>query len=146
MRTCSRCKVEKGDEDFPFRNKRSGILRGVCKRCNNTGSTEHYQRYKQYYKDKAKKRLAIIREEYRNRIFEYLAAHPCVDCGEGDPIVLEFDHTRGKKVTTISTMIRHAYGWEAIQQEIQKCDVRCANCHRRRTYERNGSYRLRSVG
>jgi hypothetical protein len=62
-----------------------------------------------------------------------------VDCGESDPIVLEFDHIRGKKVGDVSTLAGQAFSWHKLSAEIAKCEVRCANCHRRRTYERRKS-------
>jgi hypothetical protein len=60
-------------------------------------------------------------------VSDYLSTHPCVDCGEKDPIVLEFDHVRGTKKTTVTRM-----SMNQMRVEIQKCEVRCANCHRRR--------------
>lgn len=55
-----------------------------------------------------------------------------MDCNEADPVVLEFDHVRGEKKGTISHAI-HDFEHQALQDEILKCDVRCANCHRRKT-------------
>jgi hypothetical protein len=72
----------------------------------------------------------------------------CVDCDEIDPLVLEFDHLGGKKFT-IGEGLRNR-SWRAILDEIAKCDVVCANCHRRRTALRAGSARavarLQSLG
>lgn len=65
-------------------------------------------------------------------ILEYLEANPCVDCGEADPVVLEFDH-RGDKRCSVSDAVRKGLGQKTIAAEIAKCDVRCANCHRRKT-------------
>lgn len=62
---------------------------------------------------------------------DFFADHPCVDCGETDPLVLEFDHLRDK-CFNIGTGLR-TYTWHAIVDEIAKCEVVCANCHRRRT-------------
>lgn len=60
-----------------------------------------------------------------------------VDCGEKDIVVLEFDHVRGEKKMNISSMVS-AYCLKTIQGEIEKCDIRCANCHRKKTAkERN---------
>lgn len=63
-------------------------------------------------------------------LWDYLKNNPCVDCGESDPVVLEFDHLRDKKhgVASMKTLSR-----KTILIEIEKCQVRCVNCHRRKT-------------
>jgi hypothetical protein len=75
-------------------------------------------------------------------VFAYLAHNPCVDCGERDPVLLEFDHRDDvEKVSSISDMIRGGHwSWAKVYREIQKCDVRCVGCHRRRTVGQRGSY------
>lgn len=80
----------------------------------------------------------------RNQAFicEYLATHPCVDCGERDPVVLEFDHVRGEKEWEVAHMVRCAYPIARIKAELLKCEVRCANCHRRKTAQQFGWYRV----
>lgn len=60
-------------------------------------------------------------------------SHPCIDCGEQDVLVLQFDHVRGQKLQSISELVKAGYAWKAIEAEIAKCEVRCANCHARRT-------------
>lgn len=72
------------------------------------------------------------RDSNRTRLVEYLLAHPCVDCGELDPVVLDFDHVRGIKKKAISQLLSST--WLKIEEEIRKCEVRCANCHRRKTH------------
>lgn len=66
------------------------------------------------------------------RIVEYLTTHPCIDCGERDPLVLQFDHVTGAKTAAVTAMI-HLANWDRIVGEIAKCVVRCANCHHRKT-------------
>ena len=99
----------------------------------------HYSRHRDYYLAKAARRNTAVRTEARRRIYEYLLEHPCVDCGEADPIVLQFDHVRGEKLVAVSDMVqRHGGSWVAILAEIAKCEVRCANCHLRATARRRG--------
>lgn len=67
---------------------------------------------------------------------EYLRGHPCIDCGNSDVRVLEFDHVRGKKIDRVSKMARDASSISQFLEEIDKCEIRCANCHRIVTIER----------
>ncbi len=85
------------------------------------------------YLDKAAKRNALERDRVAAVLLAYFATHPCVDCGTTDVTVLEFDHRDGAiKVATINELLRDSRLRE-LDAEIAKCDVRCANCHRRRT-------------
>lgn len=103
---------------------------------------QHYKNNIDYYVKKARRRNKKVREEAHRRIFEYFSTHPCVDCGETDPLVLEFDHIESKnKDAAVSVMVRTLKSWERILEEIEKCEVRCANCHRRRTAKQQGWYR-----
>ena len=111
-------------------------------------STKAY--FKQYYKKNKQKiiersliRNAKIQAENQGKACEYLHLHPCVDCGGPDIVVLDFDHRDPKqKNDTIQAMIHSSYSWKTIMKGIKKCDVRCANCHRRRTAKQFGSYKL----
>ena len=69
-------------------------------------------------------------------LIEFFRERPCVDCGETDPLVLEFDHI-GHESFSISVGIR-GHKWQSVLDEIERCDVVCANCHRRRTALRAG--------
>lgn len=72
--------------------------------------------------------------QQRARAFlnEYLSQHPCIDCGEADLDVLQFDHRQPTATDRVVTGML-TYSIDSITAEIEKCDVRCANCHTRRT-------------
>ncbi len=91
-----------------------------------------------YVEHKEQHDAAMCRRRALGRIWldKYKAEHPCVDCGESDPIVLEFDHLpqfRSLTHRSIGTLIGSI---PAMLEEIAKCEVACANCHRRRTFAR----------
>lgn len=70
----------------------------------------------------------------RIKLYSYLDNHPCVCCGEKDPIVLEFDHLDpSNKHIAVSNAVCNGWSWKRIYSEIEKCQVLCANCHRRKT-------------
>ncbi|MGV2985630.1 hypothetical protein ACNPNP_18200 [Microbacterium sp. AGC85] len=73
-------------------------------------------------------------------ITRYLNDHPCVDCGASDIRVLDFDHRPGRdKRDGVMQLVRNGFGLSTVQDEINKCDVRCRNCHAIVTYARMGS-------
>lgn len=74
----------------------------------------------------------------RNKLYvkEFLENKSCVDCGTSDIRVLEFDHVRGTKLYHVSHMVTKAYRLDLLKDEIDKCEIRCCNCHRIITQER----------
>ena len=82
-----------------------------------------------------KEAKVAYRRAHEQWIREYKATHPCIDCGESDPIVLEFDHLpqyhKARRVGSIAHL-----SLATIQAEIDKCEMVCANCHSRREYQR----------
>jgi len=77
-------------------------------------------------------------DDCRAELWAYLLAHPCEACGEGDPVVLEFHHAQADKEYAVSQLIRVGYLWQTAVQEVAKCSVLCANCHRRVTAHERG--------
>jgi hypothetical protein len=76
-----------------------------------------------------------VRGYFRTQLLRwYKQTHPCVDCGEPDPLVLQFDHVTGEKLFTIG--YNKATDLAPLWDEIQKCEVRCANCHIKQTWGR----------
>lgn len=89
-----------------------------------------YQRY--YYKNvdeerrRVQRRSAELREWYRELKRDY----ECTECGEDRAPALDFHHEGESKNEAVSKMINDGYGKERIMEEIEKCEVLCANCHR----------------
>lgn len=77
-------------------------------------------------------------------MIEYLDGRGCVECGENDLRVLDFDHVRGKKEGNISVMVGYGVSWERIGAELAKCEIRCANCHRKSTAAQFGWWQTRA--
>jgi len=75
----------------------------------------------------------------QDKLWELLLVSECMDCGISDPRVLEFDHLRDKK-DNVSNLLNKS-NWTTIENEIKKCEIVCANCHRIRTQDRSGSWR-----
>ena len=101
-------------------------------------SRRHYAKHRDQVIAKAKMYSKAARVRIRTHINNHLKANPCVDCGETNTIVLEFDHIGDDKHFSISDAVRRGFSMEKVKDEIAKCEVRCANCHRRKTYERGG--------
>ena len=87
----------------------------------------------------------------RGKKYEYireLKRRPCLDCGGTfPPECMDFDHVTGIKSFNISANV-HAHGKQKILDEIAKCEIICANCHRIRTVQRrndpeSGQVRIR---
>jgi len=97
----------------------------------------HYDKNRATMMERSSVHKKNHREIVRNYVLDYLREHPCVDCGEADPIVLEFDHVHEK---TFNISEASGYGLKRIEEEIGKCEVRCANCHRRKTYIQLGRF------
>lgn len=140
MKVCTQCKLEKSLDCFSKKNRNKDGLQIECKDCHSVYLKTHYQNNKEYYKTKAVESKAPKRIENLQFTINYLKEHPCVDCGESDPIVLEFDHLRDK-YKGVSNLVTSGASLNLIKQEIEKCEVRCCNCHRRKTAIQLGWYK-----
>lgn len=133
-RTCARCRAVKPIDEFPERRLGSGRRYGHCRDCKAAYQKAWYERNKRRHKSNvAKIRKARIRAN--QALLRAAKDVPCADCGKRyPPYVMDFDHVRGEKVANLSKMVTNS-SESAIRAEIAKCDVVCANCHRKRTFE-----------
>jgi len=114
------------------------------------GGLQHWCRdcFAAYFQERGALHLEQVRASRRARVARakrhvaaYLAGDPCVDCGEPDARVLDFDHV-GRKIEVVSSLAARGAPTARIDAEIARCEVRCANCHRRVTARRSGWSRL----
>jgi hypothetical protein len=135
---CSKCGEEHDISKYTWSIR--GIKRhSKCPKCRSEERIDYYNRHKEEELSYKYPRQVRKREEARAYIFNYLKQHPCVDCGETDPLVLSFDHVRGTKKMNVSQMVNQGYSLEIIQTEVDKCEVRCMNCHTRIEKKRRGT-------
>jgi hypothetical protein len=134
-----RCGKAKPPTEFNWRYKARGRRDNLCRPCRSAYHREHYEANRQRYIDQAAAQKKRLRHERTAYLIAYFETHPCVDCGERDPVVLEFDHLRDKLFDVTQGLDFRS--WQSILDEMAKCEVVCANCHRRRTASRRGALR-----
>src|ERR1700730_3936548 len=115
MRTCSLCGESKELDKFGFRNKAAGRRHQRCKACIGIYGRRHYAANCAVYKASSKANARSRRELLKVRVGSYLVDHPCVDCGQSDPVVLEFDHVEAaNKRKELYWMVNETFSWTAI--------------------------------
>lgn len=146
---CRKCHIEKESTEYhKNKNLKTGFAT-MCKICANeyNNSVRNPNYGKEYY---AKNKVTIkkasrvfAKQQYRAgrlKILEYFMEHSCVSCGESNPVVLEFHHTDpSTKLGCVSNLVK-TKNWEIVLEEIRKCVVLCANCHRIETAKTHGWY------
>lgn len=134
VKQCSKCKETKSVSNF---NKKSiNKYQPYCRPCDNARAREYYAANG----DKMRKQISIKRKErvssLSSQINEIKESTPCADCGEKYPYyVMDFDHIQGEKFANVS-VLRNSGVSKKVWQEIEKCEIVCANCHRQRTHQR----------
>ncbi len=117
--------------------KRSDAL---CNNCSVTSKSIAQKNWHGQEKNKAIKRNTSRKayEELRQWYWD-LKNNPCTDCHKSfHPVSMQFDHVRGK-VANISKLLTYKAerAKRLVTEEIEKCDLVCANCHFYREHCRN---------
>src|SRR4051812_6476670 len=120
MRRCNRCGVEKPLEEFAWHRRDKGQRQHHCRPCQAEYRRAHYVANRQKYIARASNRTLAVRLERTEKLLAYFADHPCADCGESDPVVLEFDHLRDKEFAIGAALANCS--WKRILAEIEKCE------------------------
>lgn len=96
--------------------------------------------FKQWYEKNRAKKTQYQRDRAARfrQLLNVLKDAPCTDCGKKyPPYVMDFDHVRGRKKYALSRMT-HKCSERSLLEEVAKCELVCANCHRERTHKRGG--------
>ena len=132
-RRCALCRVTKPLADFSYKNRTQGRRSSTCRDCSRAYGRAHYKRNRPAYLERARRGRERALEACRRLLLDHLRTHPCVDCGESDPVLLDFDHRDpSTKTANVAALVKRG-GMKALVAEIAKCDIRCANDHRRKT-------------
>lgn len=130
LKICSSCKQLKWETAFTKKSDTKDGLQSTCKECSSIYRKAHYKAKPDYYIAKtkeARKRRLTEREEFKKDL-------KCQVCGESRWWVLEFHH-RDPKEKEYSIGRKSTRSMRKMQEEIKKCDVLCANCHKDHHYQ-----------
>ena len=131
---CIKCKEEFTAEGFYKEKRKKNGRTSRCKICMNKEHKEYYKTHTEYEAKRGARRYAEMRDWS-----DSLKDAPCIDCGNKYPAVcMDWDHVIGEKVLNLSALVRKN-NKKRVLEEITKCELVCANCHRIRTSERKQS-------
>ena len=97
MKKCATCGELKEETEFNWRYKSLGIRHPTCRECHKIYRKNWYETHKEQHLANVYERQQKVINDGRQFVWDYLLTHPCVDCGESNPVVLEFDHVRGER-------------------------------------------------
>lgn len=141
IKKCNKCNIVKPIEVFQKRSSNVDGYTNTCKEC----KREYDNQYHKNRTKESKHHKYVLQKEriqkIRKFIYTYLQNKCCNICGESDIVVLEFHHTKDK-LFNISDGIKRAYSLNKIKKEIDKCEILCANCHRKVTAKEQQWYKL----
>jgi hypothetical protein len=93
---------------------------------------------KSYLKYKVRRQLEAKKQRSEMRAYvQSLKTAPCTDCNTRYPFyVMDFDHRNESEKSGVISRIYQQGSWARLHEELAKCDLVCANCHRERTHQR----------
>lgn len=138
---CVKCKMHKPHTDFAFHKGQKDGFQPECKECRIDVNRNYYD--SPVGTNRSRKHISKQRRNLISEITEPILKNGCTDCGEYHKGAMDFDHVRGKKLYNISALATLNNSDEEmlslLRDELSKCEVRCANCHRIVTGERQKS-------
>lgn len=129
---CTKCGFDKIEDEFALRGSKG--RHSTCKQCKNEYNKTWYVDNIDTHKAAVAVNKSIRRAELLG-IIRTAKDVPCADCGHKyEYYCMDFDHVRGKKKFDLSKAVRLSVSLESLYEEMAKCDVVCAICHRKRTF------------
>jgi hypothetical protein len=126
---------------FARNRARADGLQTHCRECRRDLDARRYDGHGEAMRQQSARAKARRANAARALYFDFLLAHPC-PCGERDPVVLEFHHTRSKRAE-LSKLLMDGASWDRICAELARGEVLCANCHRRAEAAKRHDWRIR---
>lgn len=134
---CRKCDKTKNLDEFSWRSKAKQTKQSWCKECHKAIDKDRY--YNGPRKKQCRERTVGVRKELREFVGQYKRNKGCSKCGYNRfAAALDFHHNSGDKDHTISRMVLNCFVKEKILQEMAKCSVLCARCHREIHATENG--------
>lgn len=125
---CNRCKSDKDESEFSFKNKVLNLRNSYCKPCHRSYTKEHYRLNAKLYKSRARRSNIKMIQKHKRFVRDLKSELGCFFCGETDYCCLDFHHLTDKTFN-ISRSVHLSL--ENVLTEILKCLVLCSNCHRK---------------
>jgi hypothetical protein len=140
MKPCCSCKKLKPDDDFYWKDRARGLRQAYCKECKKVYNAKWYAENAPKHKADVARNNQRYDEAARALLWE-LKSVPCADCGNSfPPSAMDFDNVANNKLMNVSRFATHRVGSQTrrLLEEVAKCEVVCAVCHRIRTFTRLG--------
>lgn len=123
-KVCTKCGIEKPLTEFVKNSTKPGGYASECKQCKHNRYITYYKEHKDQFRKRSKRYLQKIKDFIAEK-----KSNGCILCGENDIVCLDFHHINGKDFT-IGKQINNV-SFDKIKEEVSKCVVLCANCHRK---------------
>lgn len=127
-KTCCDCDQQLPLDNFSFKDKARGKLQSRCKSCYNAYNRQYYAGGE---KTKQKARTIANAKSMRARYQDWKSTQSCKVCGEGAAECLDLHHINPAEKDDALQRIVSFGSWRRVEEEIAKCIVVCANCHRK---------------
>jgi hypothetical protein len=124
---CGKCKTEKPLGEFPKNKAKKDGLQSYCKACRKIAQAAYYRANKEFVKSQSR----LSRRGRVNRFTKYKQTLQCSQCDESYYKCLEFHHLDPSKKDFSLSVLKRDHSWDRILEEVDKCVVLCANCHRK---------------